>query len=146
MSKARQILGPVLQMAATYIVATSAFLVAVCLLTPSLAVYSNGECTFNTKGTLIHEHVHACEIGLSSPAITDFCMSLFCVRLRLCVSRSYFGVSGYLNFSRYLNLFEVITTNVFYLFCQLYVTTVFASTNYILNYSCEIFFLILISY
>lgn len=126
MSKARQILSPVLQMAATYIVATNAFLVAVCLLTSSLAVYSNGECTFNTKGTLIYEHVHACETGLSSPAITDFCMSLFCARLRLCVSHALILVLT-------INYFQVISTNVFYLFCQFYETTVFASTNHILN-------------
>lgn len=42
-----------LQMGATDVVATSALLVTVCLLStaaPSLAGYSNGECTFNTEG------------------------------------------------------------------------------------------------
>ncbi|KAF5907708.1 prostate-associated microseminoprotein-like, partial [Clarias magur] len=66
-------------MGANEVFATSVLLVVVRLLStaaPSLAVYSNGECTFNTKGSCEYQgHV----FGIGDSWITNDCYHCVCM-------------------------------------------------------------------
>ncbi|XP_060725232.1 prostate-associated microseminoprotein [Tachysurus vachellii] len=66
-------------MGAIDVAATSALLVSVCLLStaaPSLAVYSHGECTFNTKGSCEYQGQ---VFGIGDSWITNDCYHCVCM-------------------------------------------------------------------